>query len=46
LEIFDDLGIVQDAIDTGVWLKEIKTFQDGVPGATMDLPADLPFGSL
>jgi 2-polyprenyl-6-methoxyphenol hydroxylase-like FAD-dependent oxidoreductase len=47
LEIFDDLGILQDAIDAGVWLQGVSSFEDGVPGRTMDVPmADLPFGSL
>jgi 2-polyprenyl-6-methoxyphenol hydroxylase-like FAD-dependent oxidoreductase len=47
LEIFDDLGIAQDAIDLGVWLRGISAFDDGRPGATMEIPqANLPFGSL
>jgi 2-polyprenyl-6-methoxyphenol hydroxylase-like FAD-dependent oxidoreductase len=46
LEIFDDLGIVQDAIDAGIWLRGVSSFDAGVPGAAMDLPVDLPFGSL
>jgi len=36
LEIFDDLGFVQDAIDAGVWLRGVSSFDDGVPGPTMD----------
>jgi 2-polyprenyl-6-methoxyphenol hydroxylase-like FAD-dependent oxidoreductase len=47
LEIFADLGIVQDAIDAGVWLHGISSFDDGKPSAAMEVPeADLPFGSL
>lgn len=47
LEIFDDLGIAQDAIDAGVWLRGVTFFNDGVSGPAMDLPAGgLPFGML
>lgn len=46
LEIFDDIGIAQDAIDSGVWLQGLSAFNDGVPGPSMDVPTDLPFGSL
>ena len=46
LEIFDDLGIAQDAIDSGVWLHGVSAFNDSVPGPSMDVPTDLPFGSL
>ncbi len=46
LEIFDDIGIAQDAIDSGVWLQGFLAFNDGVPGPSMDVPTDLPFGSL
>ncbi len=46
LEIFDDLGVAQDAIDSGVWLHGVSAFNDGVPGPSMDVPTDLPFGSL
>ncbi|HVY13697.1 MAG TPA: FAD-dependent monooxygenase [Rhodopila sp.] len=46
LEIFDDLGIAQDAIDAGVWLNGLSSFTDGVPGQSMDIPPVLPFGSL
>lgn len=46
LEIFEDLGIAQDAIDSGVWLQGVSSFTDGVPAPSMDVPTDLPFGSL
>jgi 2-polyprenyl-6-methoxyphenol hydroxylase-like FAD-dependent oxidoreductase len=46
LEIFDDLGIAQDAIDAGVWLRGITSFNDGKAGPSLDVPTDLPFGSL
>jgi 2-polyprenyl-6-methoxyphenol hydroxylase-like FAD-dependent oxidoreductase len=46
LEIFDDLGFVQDGIDAGVWLRGVSSFDDGVPGPTMDVPTDLGYGSL
>jgi 2-polyprenyl-6-methoxyphenol hydroxylase-like FAD-dependent oxidoreductase len=46
LEIFDDLGIAQDAVDSGVWLHGVSAFNDGVAGPSMDVPTDLPFGSL
>ncbi|GLK72176.1 3-(3-hydroxyphenyl)propionate hydroxylase [Ancylobacter dichloromethanicus] len=46
LELFDDFGIVQDAIDAGTWLYGVTTFNDGAPGPSMDIPDILPFGSL
>jgi threonine dehydrogenase-like Zn-dependent dehydrogenase len=46
LEIFDDIGIAQDAIDSGVWLQGLSAFNAGIPGPSMDVPTDLPFGSL
>ncbi len=46
LEIFDDIGIAQDAIDSGVWLQGVSAFNDGVPGPSMDVPPGLPFGNL
>lgn len=46
LELFDDFGIAQDAVDAGTWLHGVTTFNDGVPGASMDIPPGLPFGSL
>lgn len=46
LEIFDDLGIAHDAIDRGVWLRGLSSFDDGEPGQAMDMPQGLPFGNL
>ena len=30
LEIFEDLGVVEDAIDAGLWLQGMSTFTNGV----------------
>jgi 2-polyprenyl-6-methoxyphenol hydroxylase-like FAD-dependent oxidoreductase len=49
LEIFDDLGIVDRAIDAGTWITGIETRVDGavVPERSMRLPEHgLPYGSL
>ncbi|MFP6559334.1 FAD-dependent monooxygenase [Paraburkholderia sp. B3] len=49
LEIFDDLGIVDRAIEAGVWLTGVETWVDGamVPGRSMRLPEHgLSYGSL
>lgn len=46
LEIFEDLGFVQEAIDAGLWLRGVSSFDDGVPGPTMEVPIDLGYGSL
>jgi 2-polyprenyl-6-methoxyphenol hydroxylase-like FAD-dependent oxidoreductase len=46
LEIFDSLGIAHDAIDAGIWMHGVSSFNDGVPGVKMEVPTDLPFGSL
>jgi 2-polyprenyl-6-methoxyphenol hydroxylase-like FAD-dependent oxidoreductase len=49
LEIFDDLGIADRAIDTGVWLTGLETRVDGsrVPERSVRLPEHgLPYGSL
>ena len=40
LEIFDDIGIAQDAIDSGVWLQGLSAFNDGVSGPSMDSYGD------
>jgi 2-polyprenyl-6-methoxyphenol hydroxylase-like FAD-dependent oxidoreductase len=49
LEIFDDLGIVDRAIEAGTWLTGVETWVDGamVPARSMRVPAEgLPYGSL
>lgn len=49
LEIFDDLGIVDRAIEAGVWLTGVETWVDGarVPARSMQVPEQgLPYGSL
>jgi 2-polyprenyl-6-methoxyphenol hydroxylase-like FAD-dependent oxidoreductase len=48
LEVFDDLGIANDAIDAGIWLTGIETWQDGAPagGMPLALPQGLPYGAL
>jgi 2-polyprenyl-6-methoxyphenol hydroxylase-like FAD-dependent oxidoreductase len=49
LEIFDDLGIVDRAIDAGLWLTGVQTWVDAakVPARSMSMPeAGLPYGSL
>jgi 2-polyprenyl-6-methoxyphenol hydroxylase-like FAD-dependent oxidoreductase len=49
LEIFDDLGIVDRAIEAGTWLTGVQTWVDGVmvPARSMRVPDEgLPYGSL
>jgi 2-polyprenyl-6-methoxyphenol hydroxylase-like FAD-dependent oxidoreductase len=47
LEIFDDLGVASDAIDAGVWLTGVETWNDGIPSQRMQVPSEgLPYGSL
>jgi 2-polyprenyl-6-methoxyphenol hydroxylase-like FAD-dependent oxidoreductase len=47
LEIFEDLGLVEEAIDAGVWLTGITVFNDGKPAQAMEVPtAGLPYGAL
>ncbi|CAD6526069.1 3-(3-hydroxy-phenyl)propionate/3-hydroxycinnamic acid hydroxylase [Paraburkholderia hiiakae] len=49
LEIFDDLGIVDRAIEAGTWLTGVETWVDGmmVPTRSVKVPdAGLPYGSL
>ncbi|CAB3767119.1 FAD-dependent monooxygenase [Paraburkholderia solisilvae] len=47
LEIFDDIGVADAAIDAGVWLTGIETWQDGAPAGGMQVqPQGLPYGAL
>ena len=47
LEIFEDLGLVEQAIDAGVWLTGITVFNDGKLAQAMEVPtAGLPYGAL
>ncbi|SAK64946.1 FAD-dependent monooxygenase [Caballeronia ptereochthonis] len=47
LEIFEDLGIVREAIDAGVWLTGAETFQDGAPVFSAQFPREgMPYGAL
>ncbi|WP_408345737.1 FAD-dependent oxidoreductase [Paraburkholderia phytofirmans] len=49
LEIFDDLGIADRAIEAGVWLTGVETRVDAtmVPARSMRVPEEgLPYGSL
>ena len=47
LEIFEDLGVVEDAIDAGLWLQGMSTFTNGVESGSLDrLAENLPYGFL
>src|SRR5580693_6738615 len=47
LEIFEDLGLEEQAIDAGIWLTGITVFNDGKLAQTMEVPgAGLPYGAL
>jgi 2-polyprenyl-6-methoxyphenol hydroxylase-like FAD-dependent oxidoreductase len=49
IEIFEDIGVAQRAIEAGTWLTGIETWQDGVPvpARSMSVPKQgLPYGSL
>jgi 2-polyprenyl-6-methoxyphenol hydroxylase-like FAD-dependent oxidoreductase len=49
IEIFEDIGIAQRAIEAGTWLTGIETWRDGVrdPARSMSVPRQgLPYGSL
>jgi 2-polyprenyl-6-methoxyphenol hydroxylase-like FAD-dependent oxidoreductase len=47
LEIFEDLDLVQQAIDAGVWLTGITVFNDGKLAQAMEIPtAGFPYGAL
>ncbi|MEM5457527.1 FAD-dependent monooxygenase [Paraburkholderia phytofirmans] len=49
IEIFEDIGIARRAIEAGVWLTGVQTWQDGtpVPARSMSIQGQgLPYGSL
>jgi 2-polyprenyl-6-methoxyphenol hydroxylase-like FAD-dependent oxidoreductase len=47
LEIFEDLGLVGEAIDAGVWLTGVTVFNDGKLVQAMEVPTEgLPYGAL
>ena len=47
LEIFEALGVVDEAIDAGVWLNGMTAFDNGVETESQDPPsAGLPYGFL
>ncbi|HUC18102.1 MAG TPA: FAD-dependent monooxygenase [Acetobacteraceae bacterium] len=46
LEIFEDIGIVHEAIDLGVWLSGVTEFEDGKKTQVTDLPSGMAIGTL
>jgi 2-polyprenyl-6-methoxyphenol hydroxylase-like FAD-dependent oxidoreductase len=47
LEILGDFGVVEDAIDAGVWLTGVTIFDNGVERASQDLRTEeFPYGFL
>ncbi|GAB2888711.1 hypothetical protein GCM10027093_24360 [Paraburkholderia jirisanensis] len=52
LEIFDTLGLADAAIDAGVWVTGVESWQDGAPADAMSLQesglheSGLPYGAL
>lgn len=46
LEIFDDIGVLHDALDRGVWLRGVSVYANGQPAGGMEIPEILPFGSI
>ncbi len=46
LEIFDDLGVLHEAVNRGVWLRGVSAFSNGEPAGDMDIPDVLPLGNL
>ena len=47
LEIFETLGVVQEAIDAGVWLNGMTAFDNGEKAESQDPPFEgLPYGFL
>ncbi len=46
LEVWDDIGIVRDMIDAGIWLEAVRINSErGITDLTLDL-SDLPFATL
>ena len=47
LEVFEDLGFADAAIDAGLWLRGVTVFDGGKPAHRMELVGlDLPYGAL
>ncbi|MEZ2352457.1 FAD-dependent monooxygenase [Caballeronia sp. RCC_10] len=47
LELFEDLGVVQEAIDAGVWLTGADAYRDGELASSTPVPREgLPYGAL
>ncbi|MDX2168271.1 MAG: FAD-dependent monooxygenase [Deltaproteobacteria bacterium] len=47
MEVFDDIGVVEAAIEAGVWLRSMRAYVNGEQEQAMSLDGfDLPFGSL
>ncbi|MDR5739515.1 MULTISPECIES: FAD-dependent monooxygenase [unclassified Caballeronia] len=47
LELFDDLGVVHEAIDAGVWLTGADAYRDGALASSTPVPREgLPYGAL
>ncbi|WP_277185182.1 FAD-dependent monooxygenase, partial [Caballeronia sp. BR00000012568055] len=47
LEVFEDLDIAHEAIDAGVWIAGMDTYQDGALSFSMEVPREgLPYGAL
>jgi 2-polyprenyl-6-methoxyphenol hydroxylase-like FAD-dependent oxidoreductase len=47
LELFEALGIAEEAINCGVWLTDWTTFENGIENGSHDLNWDgLPYGVL
>lgn len=47
IEIFEEIGVAEAAIDAGIWGRGLTVFDNGTRVADMDLPAEgLPYGAL
>ena len=47
LEVYDDMGVVRDMIDVGLWLEGLRSIgPDGMPHDTAPDLSDLPYGPL